>query len=64
MIYVGIDTGVETGFSEWDNRERKLLSVCSLKIHEAMDRVKNLAALHGKKSVSYTHLTLPTTSRV
>lgn len=49
MIYVGIDTGVETGFSEWDNRERKLLTVCSLKIHEAMDRVKELAALHGKK---------------
>lgn len=51
MIYVGIDTGVETGFSEWDNRERKLLTVCSLKIHEAMDRVKELFAIHGKKLV-------------
>lgn len=51
MIYVGIDTGVETGFSEWDNRERKLLTVCSLKIHEAMARVKELAELHGKKLV-------------
>lgn len=51
MIYVGIDTGVHTGFSEWDSKKRILLSVCALPIHEAMDRVKALHNLHGENLV-------------
>lgn len=46
MIYVGIDTGVNTGFSEWDSKKRRLLSVCSLPIHKAMDKVKELYSIH------------------
>lgn len=34
MIYVGIDTGVNTGFAVWDSKQRSLLQVCSLPIHK------------------------------
>lgn len=51
MIYVGVDTGVNTGFSEWDSQKRCLLSVCSLPIHKAMDRVKVLHELHKENLV-------------
>ena len=51
MLYVGIDTGVNTGFSEWDSKKRCLLSVCSLQIHKAMDRVKVLHDLHKDELV-------------
>lgn len=51
MIYVGVDTGVNTGFSEWDSKKRCLLSVCSLPIHKAMDRVKVLHDLHKEELV-------------
>lgn len=40
MIYIGIDTGVNTGFAVWDNRKRALLQVASLSIHDAMKRVR------------------------
>lgn len=40
MIYIGIDTGVNTGFAVLDNRKRSLLQVSSLSIHEAMERVR------------------------
>ena len=42
MIYVGIDTGVNTGFAVWDSKQRSLLQVCSLPIHKAMERVRSL----------------------
>lgn len=42
MIYVGIDTGVNTGFAVWDSKQRFLLQVCSLPIHKAMERVRSL----------------------
>lgn len=51
MIYVGVDTGVNTGFSEYDSKKRCLLSVCSLPIHKAMDRVKVLHDLHKEELV-------------
>lgn len=51
MIYVGVDTGVNTGFSEYDSKKRCLLSVCSLPIHKAMERVKVLHDLHKEELV-------------
>lgn len=51
MIYVGVDTGVNTGFSEWDSKKQCLLSVCSLPIHKAMDRVKELHQVHQKNLI-------------
>lgn len=42
MIAVGIDPGVETGFAGWDLEATKLLFCESLKIHQAMDRVREM----------------------
>ncbi len=40
MIYIGIDTGVNTGVALWDNRKRSLELVTSMPIHKAMEVVK------------------------
>lgn len=42
MICIGIDTGVHTGFAVWDTEKRKLVELSTLKIHNAMMRVKEL----------------------
>lgn len=47
MIYVGIDTGTHTGYAEWNAKEKRFLSVDSVKIHQAMERIKNLAESHS-----------------
>ena len=39
MIYIGIDVGTHTGFAVWDSGERKLLSLDTLLIHQAMEQV-------------------------
>lgn len=41
MIYIGIDTGTHTGVAVWDSRQRTLIQVETLKIHQAMDLVKH-----------------------
>lgn len=41
MIYIGIDTGVNTGIAIWDNRKRSLEMVTSMPIHKAMDEVRH-----------------------
>lgn len=43
MIYIGIDTGVNTGVAVWDSRKRSLLLVKTMKIHQAMALVKEYA---------------------
>jgi hypothetical protein len=40
MIYIGIDTGINTGVALWDNRKRSLELVTSMPIHKAMELVK------------------------
>jgi hypothetical protein len=37
---IGIDPGVATGYATWDRIERRLVTVCSMPIHEAMDEVR------------------------
>lgn len=49
MICIGIDTGTETGFAEWDTEKQCFLSVTKLKIHQAMDRVKSINELNPGK---------------
>jgi hypothetical protein len=39
-VAIGIDTGTKTGFAVWHKDEKKFLEIVTLKIHEAMDRVK------------------------
>lgn len=43
MLKIGIDTGVNTGFAVWDTSSKALLEVSTLKIHEALLRVKELS---------------------
>jgi hypothetical protein len=43
-LYIGIDTGTETGFAEWSRPLRKLTIVDSLMIHQAMTRITALQA--------------------
>lgn len=38
-VLIGIDTGVNTGFATYSPISRKLISVETIKIHEAMERV-------------------------
>lgn len=43
MIYdyiIGIDTGVQTGFSVWDVQKKELKQILTVKIHEAMKYVE------------------------
>ncbi|MGV8135891.1 MAG: hypothetical protein AB2L20_11810 [Mangrovibacterium sp.] len=47
MIYVGIDTGVHTGFAIWDSRKRDFTEITSLQIHQAMMKVKVLFEEYG-----------------
>lgn len=52
MYYIGIDTGTNTGFAIWDNRQEKFLAVSCLKIHVAMrevERIVNQAAREGTR---------------
>ena len=43
MLIVGLDTGTHTGFAVWDKDKRVLTELTTLKIHRAMDRVKELS---------------------
>lgn len=43
MLKIGIDTGVNTGFAVWDDSSKVFLEVETLKIHEALLRVKELS---------------------
>lgn len=40
MLYIGIDTGVHTGIAFWDSKEKAFSLVKTVKIHEAMQLVK------------------------
>lgn len=40
MYYIGIDTGTNTGFAVWDNRQERYLAVSCVKIHVAMREVE------------------------
>ena len=41
MIYIGIDVGTHTGLAVWDSGERKLLSLETYLIHQAMEQVEH-----------------------
>ena len=44
MIWIGIDTGTNTGFAVWDGRRKAFLAVSSLAIHRAMKEVERYKA--------------------
>lgn len=39
MIYIGIDTGVNTGVAVWDSDKKKFIEIQTLMIHQAMHLV-------------------------
>lgn len=43
MLYIGLDTGVHTGFAVWDSELKRITELATMKIHEAMLRVKDLS---------------------
>lgn len=47
MLYVGIDTGHETGFAVWESECKAFDAIATLKIHEALDRVRRLHKAYG-----------------
>lgn len=42
-IYIGIDCGVNTGYCEWNATTKSILNLETLKIHEAMNWIKERA---------------------
>lgn len=51
MLYIGIDTGVHTGFAVYDSRKGRLLDLQTLLIHRAMEQVKMWCDVVGKSNV-------------
>lgn len=47
MLFVGIDTGHDTGFAIWESGCQAFDAVATLRIHEALDRVRKLHAAYG-----------------
>lgn len=42
MLYIGIDTGTHTGIALWDTDYQELLDVSTVKLHQALFKVKSL----------------------
>ena len=51
MTYIGIDTGVHTGFAVWHSESRYLAEVETYSITQALERVKMLADILGKDNI-------------
>ena len=51
MIYIGIDTGVNTGMAVWDSKERKFKEIETVKIHVAMKTVADYISVYGRDNV-------------
>ena len=51
MLHIGIDPGTKTGFALGEEKSKKFIDVCSLKIHKAIEVVQELIAEHGKHGV-------------
>lgn len=59
-IHIGIDPGVKTGYAEWDATARRLVVVNTLRIDQAMDRVRHLVDLGELHSVTFEDARLRT----
>lgn len=49
MIYIGIDTGIHTGYAVYDSRIQQLTAVGTDKIHNVMQLVSGLKDVAGEK---------------
>jgi hypothetical protein len=48
---VGIDPGVNTGFAIWDTQKREIVSIETVTIHKAFDRVQASIVCFGKDNI-------------
>lgn len=51
MVFIGIDTGVHTGFAVWDSGSKRLTEVSTYTITQAMEHVKMIADVRGRENV-------------
>nr|DAU07334.1 MAG TPA: resokvase [Caudoviricetes sp.]DAU90445.1 MAG TPA: resolvase [Caudoviricetes sp.] len=51
MTYIGIDTGVHTGFAVWHSDTKYLAEVSTMTITQAMERVKMISDIRGKDNI-------------
>ncbi len=51
MIFIGIDTGVHTGFAVWDSESRRLTEVDTYSITQAMEQVWMIADIRGRENL-------------
>ncbi|HET6788023.1 MAG TPA: hypothetical protein VFH49_08690 [Aquabacterium sp.] len=59
-IHIGIDPGAQTGYAAWDATEKRLASVRTLKIHEAMHYVLEVQRAGMLHSVTFEDARLRT----
>lgn len=50
---IGIDTGVHTGYAEWDCKKKTFVLVKTMKIHEAIFRVQERIRTWKRKGYSF-----------
>lgn len=46
MLYVGIDTGTNTGVAIWDRNDKKLILVDTMQIDQALEHISALSNQH------------------
>lgn len=51
MIYIGIDPGTHTGFAVWDDYKQEFVTLLTLPIHKAIDKVRDLSQEHRVKVI-------------
>lgn len=51
MIYIGIDTGTNTGFAVWDGDAKLFIEIKTYKIDQAMQRLSELISYYGITNV-------------
>lgn len=51
MIFIGIDTGVHTGFAVWHSDNKYLSEVSTYTITQAMERIKMIANVRGRDDI-------------
>ena len=42
MIYIGIDPGTHTGLAAWDTKTQAFTEICTLQLHRALDKVRDI----------------------
>lgn len=52
MLYIGIDTGRDTGFAVWDSSRSKFLQIETMRIHRVMETVLMWCDVCGKDNVN------------